>query len=60
MQLKETNEMANGVDPDQTAPIGAVKSGSALFAQAYFSQYLELVWLFKESCASHHFFSSQL
>ena len=24
--------MANSVDPDQTAPIGAVYSGSALFA----------------------------
>ena len=24
--------MANGVDPDQTAPIGAVSSGSMLFA----------------------------
>ena len=24
--------MANSVDPDQTAPIGAVCSGSALFA----------------------------
>ena len=24
--------MANGVDPDQTAPIGAVCSGSMLFA----------------------------
>ena len=26
------NIMANGVDPDQTAPIGAVCSGSMLFA----------------------------
>ena len=24
--------MANGVDPDQTAPVGAVGSGSTLFA----------------------------
>ena len=24
--------MANGVDPDQTAPMGAVSSGSMLFA----------------------------
>ena len=24
--------MANSVDPDQTAPIGAVRSGSTLFA----------------------------
>ena len=30
--------MANSVDPDQTAPLGAVWSGSALFAQAYLSE----------------------
>ena len=29
--------MANSVDPDQTAPLGAVWSGSALFAYAIFS-----------------------
>ena len=27
--------MANGVDPDQTAPIGAVCSGSTLFASIH-------------------------
>ena len=27
--------MANSVDPDQTAPIGAVCSGSTLFASIY-------------------------
>ena len=32
--------MANSVDPDQTAPLGAVWSGSALFAQAYLSKNL--------------------
>ena len=32
--------MANSVDPDQTAPLGAVWSGSALFAQAYLSENL--------------------
>ena len=31
---------ANGMDPDQTAPLGAVWSGSALFAQAYLSENL--------------------
>ena len=31
--------MANSVDPDQTAPSGAVSSGSALFAQTYRAQY---------------------
>ena len=29
--------MANSVDPDQTAPLGAVWSGSALFAYAIWS-----------------------
>ena len=32
--------MANSVHPDQTAPVGAVWSGSALFAQAYMSENL--------------------
>ena len=32
--------MANSVDPDQTAPLGAVWSGSALFAYAIFSETL--------------------
>ena len=32
--LKILSEMANSVDPDQTAPSGAVWSGSALFAYA--------------------------
>ena len=32
--------MENSVDPDQTAPLGAVWSGSALFAQAYLSENL--------------------
>ena len=32
--------MANSVNPDQTAPLGAVWSGSALFAQAYLSENL--------------------
>ena len=31
---------ANSADPDQTAPLGAVWSGSALFAQAYLSKNL--------------------
>ena len=35
--------MANSVDPDQTAPLGAVWSGSALFAQAYLSENLGLL-----------------
>ena len=32
--------MANSVDPDQTAPLGAVRSGSALFAYAILSEIL--------------------
>ena len=39
--------IANSVDPDQTAPLGAVCSGSALFAQTYQSQYLEFLRLFR-------------
>ena len=36
MQLfrKILNEKANSIDPDQTAPSGAVWSGSAMFAYA--------------------------
>ena len=33
----EADRMANSVDPDQTAPLGAVWSGSALFAQTCLS-----------------------
>ena len=32
--------IANSEDPDQTAPVGAVLSGSALFAQTYLSENL--------------------
>ena len=38
--LKILNGMANSVDPDQTAPSGAVWSGSALFAHVIFSETL--------------------
>ena len=37
---KSTDRMANCFNPDQTAPIGAVWSGSKLFAQTYLSEYL--------------------
>ena len=37
---KDVHEIANSVDPDQTAPLGAVWSGSALFAQTYLSKNL--------------------
>ena len=40
MRPNDADGMANSVDPDQTAPLGAVRSGSALFAQAYLSENL--------------------
>ena len=40
MSPDDADGMANSVDPDQTAPVGAVWSGSALFAQAYLSENL--------------------
>ena len=44
MSPNNTDGMANSVDPDQTAPLGAVWSGSALFAQAYLSENLGSLW----------------
>ena len=35
---KEADRMENSVDPDQTAPLGAVWSGSTLFAQTGLSK----------------------
>ena len=40
MSPNDTDGMANCADPDQTAPLGAVWSESALFAQAYLSENL--------------------
>ena len=40
MSPNDADWMANSVDRDQTAPLGAVWSGSALFAQAYLSENL--------------------
>ena len=40
MSPNDADRMANSVDADQTAPLGAVWSGSALFAQAYLSENL--------------------
>ena len=40
MSPNDADRMANSVDPDQTAPLGAVWSGSALFARAYLSENL--------------------
>ena len=57
MSPNDADGMANSVDPDQTAPLGAVWSGSALFAhrgavwsgstlfaQAYLSKSLGSLW----------------
>ena len=44
MSPNDADGMENSVDPDQTAPLGAVWSGSALFAQAYLSENLGLLW----------------
>ena len=43
MHPKEADAMANSVDPDQTASSEAVLSWSALFAETYLSQYIELL-----------------
>ena len=41
MSPNDADGITNSVDPDQTAPpLGAVWSGSALFAQAYLSENL--------------------
>ena len=40
MSPNDADRMAKSVDPDQTAPLGAVWSGSALFAQTYMSENL--------------------
>ena len=43
MSPNDADGMANSVDTDQTAPVGGVWSGSALFAQAYLSENLGLL-----------------
>ena len=40
MSPNDADRIANSVDPDQTAPLGAVWSGSALFPRAYLSENL--------------------
>ena len=40
MSPNNADGMANSVDPDQIAPLGAVWSGSALFAQTSLSENL--------------------
>ena len=48
ISLKDADRI-NCIDPDQTAPSGAVWSVSALFAQIYLSQNFELLWYFQET-----------
>ena len=38
MYPKDADIMANSVDPDQTVPLGAVWSGTTVFAQACLSK----------------------
>ena len=40
MSPNDADGMVNSVNPDQTAPLGAVWSESALFAQTYLSENL--------------------
>ena len=50
MGPKDTDGMANSVDPDQTAPLGAVWSRSTLFAQTCLSENLgSLLYLLQDS-----------
>ena len=44
MSPNDVDGMANNVDPDQTAPLEAVWSGSALFAQTCLSENLGTFW----------------
>ena len=46
MSPNNADGMANSVDPDKKAPLGAVWSGSALFAQAYLCENLGSLWYF--------------
>ena len=45
MSPNDADGMANSVDPDQSAPLGAVCSGSALFVQAYLSENFTLRYI---------------
>ena len=52
MHSKDADKIANSVDPDQTAPLGAlgaVWSGSTLFAQTYLSKNLGFLGGIKET-----------
>ena len=59
MSPNDADGMANSVDPDQTAPLGAVWSGSALFAQAYLSEDLGSLRYVSSSSATYFSAPSQ-
>ena len=44
---KDANGIAHSEDPDQTAPLGAVGSGFALFAKTYLSEKLRVITVVK-------------
>ena len=44
MSPSGTDRMANSVNPDQTAPLGSIWSGSTLFAEEYLSENLGSLW----------------
>ena len=50
MHPKDAEGIANSVDPDQTAPLGAVLSESALFAETCLSENLETLRYFYLCC----------
>ena len=50
--LNNADGIANSEDTDQTASLGAVWSGSALFAQTYLSENLGSIWYIKTWAAS--------
>ena len=56
MGPNDADGKANNVDPDQTAPLGAVWSGSALFAQAYLSKNLGTLWQWKLTIQLYFFY----
>ena len=60
MHPKDADEMANSIDPDQTASSEAVWSWSALFAETYLSQYIEFVWYINGTHKNNMFRASLL
>ena len=59
MSPNDADGMANSVDPDQTAPLGAVWSGSALFAQTCLSKNLgKLRYLILKLLWLHHYWAT--